>query len=495
MKFSEMIKVIQDQIIQNAMIGDFSPHNLCYDSRIVEKGDLFFAVKGLKSDGNRYINDVLQKGAAAVVTDSASLTADPRVMQVKDIRKSMALLSSSYYGFPSSKMRVIGITGTNGKTTISSIIHHILRQSSKKSGLIGTNGNIINNRFIETSFTTPESVDLQRLLKDMADENIEFVTMEVSSHSLALGRVYGIDFDIAIFTNLTIDHLDFHGSMDNYFIAKKMLFDSLKRINSKNNRTTTIYNSDDEYGDKISASTMAERVSYGLNSGVYRCTDIEMDFSGTSFRLLVPGNGGKQLKIDVKTKLTGKFNVYNTIASIAAVKMLGLDYEAITNAIKTFEPVDGRFNQFKLNNGANAIIDYSHTPDSLLNAIMTIRSVLDGMKSAGKIIVVFGCGGNRDSTKRPIMGGIATEHSDAVIITSDNPRDEDPLEIINEIKTGIKRDNYSVIENREEAIKKAAELSRKEDVILIAGKGHEKYQEIKGVKHHFSDKEVIEKYM
>jgi UDP-N-acetylmuramoyl-L-alanyl-D-glutamate--2,6-diaminopimelate ligase len=495
MQFSDMIKVIQDQIIESPKIPDFDPHNLCYDSRAVESGDVFFAIKGYKSDGNLFINSAFQKGALAVVTDSENVITDSRILRVKDVRKAMALMSGRFYDFPSSKMKIIGVTGTNGKTTVSSLIYHILASSGKKCGLIGTNGNLINNRFIKTSHTTPESVELQKLLKDMADENVEFVSMEVSSHSLSLSRVYGIDFDIAVFTNLSIDHLDFHGDMDNYFSAKKKLFDSLKRINTKGNKTSVIYNSDDSYGDKIVTATEAERVSYGITGGSYKCEDVDMNFRGSSFRMFVPRNGDRTSEIKIKTNLTGRFNVYNVIASAAAVRSLGLKWEQIADAIKSFVPVEGRFNQLTLNNGAIAIVDYSHTPDSLLNALKTIRGILESIKSRGRIITVFGCGGNRDKTKRPLMGDVAVKHSDIAIITSDNPRDEDPTEIINEIKAGVKSDNYSIIENREQAIKRALELSNKNDVVLIAGKGHETYQEIKGTKYHFSDKEVIEKYM
>ena len=494
MLFSEMIESIKEQILEALNLTDFEPHRLCYDSRYVESGDVFFAIKGFISDGNRFIGGAFSKGAMAVVTDSETLFSDSRVLHVKDVRKAMALMSAKFYGNPSSKLKIIGITGTNGKTTISSLIYHILSLNGIKSGLIGTNGNIINNRFIKTSYTTPESIDLQKLLKEMADENVECVAIEVSSHSLALNRVYGIDFDIAVFTNLTTDHLDFHRDMDNYLKSKKVLFDSLKRINTKNYKTIAFYNSDDIYGSKIVSGSEAEHMSYGMESGSYKCKYYEMDFTGTKFKLLVPRNGENVSEISVKMNLTGKFNIYNVIAAIAASKSTGLHYEQIVNAIKEFNPVDGRFNQLKLKNGSIAIVDYSHTPDSLINALVTIREIMNDMKSKGRIITVFGCGGNRDRTKRPMMGDIAAHYSDIAIVTSDNPRDEDPFEIINEIKSGINKDNYMIIENREDAIRNAIDMSDKNDVILVAGKGHETYQEIKGIKHHFSDREIIEKY-
>jgi len=494
MLFYEMINSIKEQITEMPKLADFDPNKLCYDSRIVESGDVFFAIKGLNYDGNKYIDEAFLKGAQAAITDSNISYSDTRVLHVKDVRKAMALMSSRFYGFPSSKMMIIGVTGTNGKTTISSMIHHIFSFNGKKAGLTGTNGNIINNRFVKTSHTTPESVELQHLLKQMADENVEYAALEVSSHSLELNRVYGIDFDIAVFTNLTRDHLDFHGDMERYFISKKILFDSLKRINSKNKKSTVIYNNDDEYGSRIVSTSEAEHISYGLSSGSYKCKNYDMDFGGTKFDLLVPRNGDNISGIRVKTNLTGKFNIYNTIAAIAASKAAGLSYDGILEAIKEFKPVEGRFNQLKLKNGVTAIVDYSHTPDSLLNALTTIRQIMDEMKSKGKIITVFGCGGNRDRTKRPVMGEIAAKNSDMAIVTSDNPRNEEPMDIINEIKSGITSDNYKVIENREDAVKYSIEMAGKNDVILVAGKGHETYQEIKGTKHHFSDKEVIEKY-
>jgi UDP-N-acetylmuramoyl-L-alanyl-D-glutamate--2,6-diaminopimelate ligase len=489
-----MLDSIKEQMIDTSRAIDFTVSKLCYDSRYVESGNIFFAVRGFKADGNLFINEALLKGAQAVITDGSSM-ADSRVLRVKNVRKAMALMSAKFYDNPSSKMKIIGVTGTNGKTTTSALIYHILYSNGKKCGLIGTNGNLINNRFIKTSYTTPESVELQSLLKQMADERVEFVSMEVSSHALAMYRVYGIDFDMAVYTNLTPEHLDFHTTMEDYFITKRNLFDSLKRINIKNNKTAAVYNIDDEYGKRMVSTTEAERISYGLASGMYECEDIEMDFKGTKFTLLVPRNGENTVKLNVKTNLTGKFNIYNTIAAIAASHAAGLNYRQITSVLKDFKPVDGRFNQKKLKKGTTAIVDYSHTPDSLLKALITIKEILSGVESKGKIITVFGCGGGRDKTKRPVMGNIAAENSYMAIITSDNPRDEDPLEIINEIKSGIKKNNYLVIENREEAIKKAIELSGKNDVVLVAGKGHETYQEIKGVKHHFSDKEVIEKYI
>lgn len=494
MKLSEMISLTENEILNPAESFDFEIGKLTASSKDVEQGDIFFAVKGFVSDGNKYIPDAFDRGAKAVITDSDSGIIDQRIFRVDDVRKSMALMSNAFYGFPSSKMKIAGVTGTNGKTTVTSIINYVLQATGKKTGLIGTNGNYINKRFLKTEHTTPDSIELNRLLAEMVSEGVEYAVMEVSSHSLALKRVYGLDFDAAVFTNLTPEHLDFHANMENYFSAKKLLFDSMNRIGKKGVQPAAIYNCNDEYGSKIVSSSPAEHIAYGFGCGTYTAKNIKMDIDGMSFDVLVPRNGEDTDKIKITTKLTGKFNVHNILAAIAALRVFKISYSDITKHIADFEAVDGRFNRVKLKSGADAIIDYSHTPDSLLKAITTIREIIEESGSKGKIITVFGCGGNRDKAKRPMMGKIAAQYSNEVIITSDNPRDEEPLRIIEEIKAGITSDNYSVVEQRELAISKAIEMSGKGDIVLIAGKGHETYQEIKGVKYHLSDREVAEKY-
>lgn len=494
MKFSEMTAIAENEILDINSKLDFTVSKLCYNSKEVEPNSIFFAIKGFNTDGNNYIKGALDMGAMAVFTDGEPAISDSRIFKVKDCRKFMAIMGNEFYGSPSRKIKMVGVTGTNGKTTVTNLINFVLQSAGKQTGLIGTNGNYINKRFLKTEHTTPESIDLNKLLSEMSAEEVEYAVMEVSSHSLVLNRVYGIDFDIAVFTNLTPEHLDFHGKMESYVEAKKILFDSMKRVGIKGITPAVIYNCNDELGAKIVSTSEAERISYGFGCGTFTAKNIEMDFSGMTFDVLVPRNGEDVEKIKIRTKLTGKFNIHNILASVASLKSLGLKYKEILESISRFEPVDGRFNQVKLKNNSVAIIDYSHTPDSLLKAITTIREILEGNKSKGRIITVFGCGGNRDKTKRPVMGEIAAKFSDEVIITSDNPRDEDPMAIIEEIKAGIKSDNYSIEENRELAIQKAVEMSNKGDVILIAGKGHETYQEIKGTKYHLSDKETALKY-
>lgn len=483
-----------NEIINIEKSYDFTVNKLTFNSQNVEKNDVFFAVKGFVADGNKYTSDVLQKGAMAVITDGDPGISDNRIHKVQDVRKAMAVISSAFYGNPSSKLKMIAVTGTNGKTTVTSLINFVLMRCGKKTGLIGTNGNFINNRFIKTEHTTPEAIDLNCILSKMNDESIEYAVMEVSSHSLALHRVYGIDFDIAVFTNLTPEHLDFHKDMENYSASKKLLFDSLKRIGTKGIKTAAVYNCNDDYGSVMVSGCEAERIAYGFGCGTFTAKNIKMDISGMKFDVLVPRNGENIEEISIKTKLTGKFNVHNILAAIAVLHTINISYSEITEYIPEFDAVEGRFNRVKIANGADVIIDYSHTPDSLLKAITAIKEILNENKPKGKIITVFGCGGNRDKLKRPVMGEIASEHSDEVIITSDNPRDEDPMQIINEIISGIKKDNYTIEENRELAINKAIEQSGKNDIILIAGKGHETYQEIKGVKNHFSDREIAEKF-
>ncbi|MFI5144025.1 MAG: UDP-N-acetylmuramoyl-L-alanyl-D-glutamate--2,6-diaminopimelate ligase [Ignavibacteria bacterium] len=495
MRFSEMVNKATELRNEITVLNDFEVSGLCYNSKIVQSGDVFFAIKGYKTDGNRYIPDALARGAQAVITDDAGIAKTDKIYHVGDCRKAMAELSNSLYDFPSRKMIITGVTGTNGKTTVTGIINYVLEQSGRKTGLIGTNGNVINKKKIETGHTTPESVDLNSLLNEMSEAGVEYVTMEVSSHALELKRVYGIDFDIAVFTNLTPEHLDFHNSIENYFSAKKILFDSIPRINSKNKNTYVIYNSDDEYGEKIVSGAEPERISFGFNCALYSVKNLSMSFDGMSFEMLVPFNGEGIDRMEVESTLTGRFNVYNILAATAALKSLGIKYSEINKSLRSFTAVDGRFNRVKLNNGAIAIIDYSHTPDSLSKAISTIREILNLNNSVGRIITVFGCGGNRDRSKRPVMGKIATVLSDHAIITSDNPRDEEPMDIIEEIKSGITSDNYSVTEDREKAINESVAMAKKGDVILVAGKGHETYQEIKGVKYHLSDREIVEKFM
>lgn len=508
MLFSEMIaKVAAFDLRANKWFpdprtNDFQINKLCYNSKHVEQNDIFFAVKGLKSDGNSFIGEAAAKGAGAIISDSilAGQTFLPvkniPIYTVDNVRKNMAVFSNIFYDFPSRKMNMIGVTGTNGKTTVSSIINHVLKSNGKKSGLIGTNKYLIGNREIKASHTTPESIDLNALLFAMIQEDVEFVTMEVSSHSLSLYRVHGIDWDIAAFTNLTPEHLDFHHDMTEYFKAKKILFDSIREVNEKGRITYAVYNSDDKYGNEIVKDTKSKTISYSIQGippyqrvagglfADYTASNVSMSLDGMTFDII-----SRERSVKIKTNLTGKFNVYNILCAFASLRQFGFSPADIVLSIESFPPVEGRFNVFNLSNGAYAIVDYAHTPDSLYNALITIREI-----GAERVITVFGCGGDRDKTKRPLMGEIAAKFSDSVIITSDNPRFEEPMDIIKDIITGVKSNNYFVEEDRKAAITKAIEMSHRGDVILVAGKGHEPYQEIKGTRHHLSDIEIVKNF-
>jgi UDP-N-acetylmuramoyl-L-alanyl-D-glutamate--2,6-diaminopimelate ligase len=495
MKFTEIAEKAFKGTNTLYVKNDFEVNKLCYNSSLAEEGDVFFAIKGLKFDGNDFIYDAISKGAKAVVSDQISTLKNYPVYKVDDCRAALALMSKVYFDNPSSKVKLIGVTGTNGKTTITNIINYVLQKNGKETGLIGTNGNFIKGKFLETEHTTPESLELNQLLNLMAGEGVEYVVMEVSSHALALKRVYGLDFDAAIFTNLTPEHLDFHLDMEEYFNTKKMLFDSMRWINSKNNRTYAIFNSDDVVGDRIAVDSESERISYGFENAAYTVQKLKMGFEGMNFDMMVPSDGAGNRAVSINTKLTGRFNVYNILASAASLKCFGIGYESFRDSIIDFEPVEGRFNRVPLKNGAIAIIDYAHTPDSLLKVLSAIREILDDSGSKAKIITVFGCGGDRDRSKRPEMGKIAGVNSDYVILTNDNPRFEEPLDIIEHIRRGFVTDNYEIEPDREAAVDRGVSISKKGDIILIAGKGHEDYLEIRGVRHYMSDMEITRRYV
>lgn len=463
-------------------------NSICYDSRKVKNGCLFVAIKGFNTDGHKYIPDAINNGAVAVILENADVIPDEifvhenvtRIL-VKNSRKALAEISNVFFEEPSKKVNLIGITGTNGKTTTTYFIKNIFETAGEKTGLIGTISNFIGKREIKSSLTTPESNDLNELLYAMHNEECRNVVMEVSSHSIALNRVYGLTFNSAVFTNITSDHLDFHNTFENYLGTKKNLFDSL------NASSFAIYNSDDKYSNDIIRDTKAQRISYGSSSYAdFILKDIYYDLEGTRFS--VEHNG---IAYPVSTSLIGKFNAYNACAAFAVGVVSGINEEKVVEGIKNTKQVPGRFEVISKGN-KKVIIDYSHTADSLGKALEAIKDIV---KDTIPIYTVFGCGGNRDKTKRPVMGKVAAELSDFAIVTSDNPRFEDPFEIIKDIESGISKKNFKVIENREEAIAFAVKNSDENAVILIAGKGHEDYQEIRGVRNHFSDKEVAEKYL
>lgn len=458
------------------------------DSREASENSIFFAIKGFKLDGHKYIPQAVNNGAAAVVlenddTEITNLLKVNKVVKilVKDSRKALAKISSELFDNPSSKLNLIGITGTKGKTTTSYYIKNIFDSIGRTSGLIGTNKNIIGLNEIPSKLTTPEAHIINEMMDEMVKINCTDCVMEVSSHALSLSRVTELDFNIGVFTNITSDHLDFHSSFENYLNTKKILFDGL------DSNANVIYNLDDSNSEYLISDCPADKISYSMNhKSDLTIKNVEYDLNGTSYELEYLGK-----TYSVKTGLIGLFNAYNSTAAIGSAIKSNVSITEAISGVEETPQVPGRFEV--LSKGEKkVIIDYSHTADSLKKALEAIRHITGDKR---QIYTVFGCGGDRDKTKRPIMGKIAEELSSYAIITSDNPRTEDPYKIIQEIESGFKGNSYEVIEDRESAIKEAIEKSSDSAVILIAGKGHENYQEINGKRSFFSDKETAEKYL
>lgn len=449
------------------------------DSRLVNPGDMFVAVVGYKTDGHEYLQNVINAGASVIAVEEGHIDIDNipneiTVIVAQDTRKLLAICACNYYGNPSREFKLVGVTGTKGKTTTTYMIKSILEKAGKKVGLIGTIANMIGDKSIEASRTTPESIDLQKLFRQMADEKVDVVVMEVSSHSLALDRVYGCMFDIAVFTNLTQDHLDFHENFDNYLAAKAKLFTMAKE---------GFVNCDDMYAKKLMNLATCPITTYGIDNNPYvSARDIIITNSYSDFKL--PFNKMMQR---IRVSIPGRFTVYNALAAICVAVKLGADVDHVVEGLENIK-VPGRSEVVPNVRNFTVMVDYAHSPDSLENILRAVKSY-----TKGKVICVFGCGGDRDKGKRPMMGEIAGKIAGYTVITSDNPRSEDPKEIIREIEEGIKKTKgqYTVIVDRKKAIEHAIRKAQKNDLVLVAGKGHETYQEIKGEKHHFDDKEVI----
>lgn len=487
MKLSELLnKVKAVQVIGNAELKEVA--SITIDSRTADKGSLFFAIEGFKTDGHKFIQDVINQGAPAVVLQKADAVPDQIFAHagcvkivVSDSRKSLAEISNIFYGEPSKKLTLVGITGTKGKTTTAFYVKNVFERAGYKTGLIGTIANYIGDREVKTSLTTPQAHEINALLSQMVSEGCTHCVMEVSSHSLRLNRVDYLTFGAGIFTNITSDHMDYHKTFDHYLESKKILFDFIPQ-NGK-----IIFNADDQNSLALLKDSKAKKYSYGsVSTSDFVLSKIEYTLNGTSFALNYIGED-----YHLTTSLVGHFNAYNASAAFATAVVNGINPETAIKGIRTTPQVPGRFEVVSQKN-KKIIIDYSHTSDSLLQALKAVRHIV---KHDRPVYTVFGCGGDRDKTKRPVMGDIAASMSDRVYVTSDNPRTEDPYEIIDEILKGIKSNNYRVIENREEAIRSAVFESEDNAVILIAGKGHENYQEVNGVRKHFSDKETAKKYL
>lgn len=456
------------------------------DSRKVESGYLFVAVRGTAVDGHAYIESALKKGAVAVVCEeipvlseelSRTLERQPVFIRVKDSAAALGLLISEWYGNPSDRLILVGVTGTNGKTTIATLLYEIFRRLGHKVGLISTVCNYIDGKAIPTEHTTPDPITLHALMAQMAEAGCEYAFMEVSSHAIDQRRISGLSFNGGIFTNLTRDHLDYHKTVDNYLKAKKRFFDDLPK------GAFAITNADDKSGMVMLQNTAARKLTYSLRTlADFKGKILESHFEGTE--LLINNR-------EVNVHFVGRFNAYNLLAVYGAAVSLGKEPEEVLVVLSTLHSVSGRFQTIRSPKGFTAIVDYAHTPDALVNVLNTIHEVLDG---SGRVITVVGCGGNRDKGKRPIMAKEACRLSDQLILTSDNPRMEEPEAIIEDMVAGLTSadlEHTLCITDRAQAIKAAAMLAQKGDVILVAGKGHEDYQDVKGVKHHFDDREKL----
>ena len=477
MKLSELIKACTPlEVVGNTEI-DITGIEL--DSRRVGQGTMFVAMRGTQSDGHQYIDKALELGANAIVCESLPEEKKPGVTYIRyeNTTDVVGLLATQYYGNPTLRMKLIGVTGTNGKTTIATTLYNIVRRMGIKAGLCSTVCNYIDGKAYPTECTTPDPITLNRLLGKMADEGCQYAFMEVSSHSVAQRRIGGLNFAGGIFTNLTRDHLDYHGTFENYRDAKKGFFDMLPR------ESFAVTNADDRNGMFMVQNTKAAIRTYSTRAAAdYRAKILEESFEGMNLDF----DG-----IETFVQFVGRFNVQNLLAVYGALRMMGVTQQEALIEISAMKPVNGRFEPIRSAKGVTAVIDYAHTPDALENVLQTINEVLNGR---GQCWTVCGAGGNRDKGKRPLMAKAAARMSDRVIITSDNPRNEEPQDIINDMLAGLDSEDLQKtlsIVDRREAIRTACMMAQSGDVILIAGKGHEDYQIVKGVKHHFDDHEVV----
>ena len=475
-----LLQYLIENLTDKVITGDtnIDINKIEYNSQKKEKNDIFVAIKGYKEDGNDYIKEAVEKGAVCIVTEDnldASKLPNITIVRVQNSRIALSLIASKYYDFPARKLKLIGITGTKGKTTTAYMIRDILNASGKKTGMIGTIYNTYGNVCIEASRTSPESLDLQKLLKDMVDAQMEYVVMEVSSHSLVLDRVYGLHFAIGIFTNLSQEHLDFHGTMDNYLLAKSKLFEMCD---------FALVNGDDIHTPRLKKMIKCKTATFGLDNAVnITASDVRINNNNVEFKMYV----NKMLETIV-INIPGRFTVYNALAAIGTCSLLGAQMDAILLALSNIK-VPGRSEIIDVQKTFTVMVDYAHNPSSLEAILSSIKKYVKG-----RIICVFGCGGNRDKEKRPIMGEISGRLADFTVITTDNPRNEDPSIIMKEIEDGVKKTKglYKIIENRKDAIAFAMRIAWKNDLVLIAGKGHETYQELKnGKRIDFDERKVV----
>lgn len=452
--------------------------DITIDSRSVSKGSVFVAICGENVDGHSFAKMAEEKGACCCVSQKEISLGIPTIVY-PDTKVALSEIASKFYSEPEKKLHLIGITGTNGKTSVSYFIKQILESAGKKVGIIGTNEILVGNADVgikSSTPTTPNSLELRKIFAKMLEMGAEYVVMEVSSHALSLHRVEGLTYDVGVFTNLTRDHLDYHKTMENYLKAKEKLFDISK---------VGVINTDDEYGSRIFAEKPLKKISVGKENGDVSAEDIEIDANGVSFNAVYKGG-----KYRVSLPVSGMFSVYNGLCAFGAALILGITPEKIAEGLSKVSGVKGRLENVNTGKDFSVLIDYAHTPDGLENVLSAVNSF-----KKGRCIAVFGCGGDRDRTKRPIMGEIGTKMADIAIITSDNPRTEDPKKIIDEITEGAVSGKYKVIENRKDAIKYALSIAEKNDIVLLLGKGQETYQIIGKEKMHFDEREIVKEIL
>ena len=468
----------------NSVVGNtsLSINKIEFDSRLISDGDMYIAITGVNVDGHSFISQAIKNGANCIVCEKIpdNKTDGVVYVNVKSSRKALAIISSNYFDNPSSKLNLIGVTGTNGKTTIATLLFDLYTELEIKSGLISTVKISYDNKNFQANQTTPDSLSINRFLSEMVNSNVRYCFMEVSSHGIDQNRTDGLVFKGGIFTNLTHDHLDYHESFENYRDTKKQFFDSLS------NNSFALTNNDDKNGMVMLQNTIADKYTYSLNSvSDFKAKILESSFDGMLLKIN---------STEFWSKLVGKFNAYNILSVYSAASILGLPKNELLKAMSSLDAVAGRF-QFYKKNKIIAIVDYAHTPDALENILKSINEI---KTSENNLITVVGCGGNRDKSKRPLMGDIASNLSSKVIFTSDNPRFEDPEIIIEEMISGVRSTNSNKtisISNRKEAIKAACQFARTNDIILVAGKGHESYQEVKGVRSDFDDFEIVKELL
>ena len=458
---------------------DMEIHCISYDTRTLCSGALYIAVRGYETDGHEFIEEAAEKGAICVVCESAPAI-DIKHIIVKDTRIALAEISAAWFGYPADSLIVLGVTGTNGKTTVSTLSKRVIEEcSGMKTGLIGTNRNMIGDRELQAERTTPGAYEIQELLSMMVAEGCRYAVIEVSSHALSQGRVHGIMFDVAVYTNLSQDHLDFHASMEEYAMTKAILFKNCKKA---------AVNLDDEYSAIMTSDAACELLTFAIKNGKADLVakNIKLHSEKVDFSLLTIGSLKR-----VELGIPGLFSVYNALATISASVLLGFDHATIISVLETCKGVKGRAEVVPVDRDFTVLIDYAHTPDALKNILSAARAI-----TRGRVVTLFGCGGDRDRLKRPLMGVVAVELSDFVIVTSDNPRTEVPGEIIEEILVGLENTKtpHMVIENRREAIHWALDNAQKDDVLILAGKGHETYQIFGKNKVHFDEREVVAEY-